>query len=259
MAKLLILDTETGGIDPENHSLLSLGAIVWDDGKLVAEFEVLIAEASLRVTERAMEINRIDLAAHRLRALTPADAMVRFEKFVREHFHNELAGGAKVALAGHNVGFDIGFLKRLCRDADVNFEAIFSHRSLDTAAVIRFLSLAGVLPLASAGSEEAFSYFGVPIAAGARHTALGDARATAILLSSLITAAVAGRVQHARATSLETTSICTADESAHVEQGADAGLDRGVRPVAQKVVGQNCRELPAASSSPGSSPSPPPP
>jgi DNA polymerase III epsilon subunit-like protein len=191
MAKLLIVDTETGGVDPGMHSILSVGAVVWDDGQLGAEFEVLIAEDSIQVTERAMEINGIDLSAHRCSGLSPASAMARFAEFLREHFRDELATGAKIALAGHNIGFDIGFLKRLCRYAGVEFDAFFSHRSLDTAAVIRFLSLAGVLPLASAGSDEAFSYFGVPFGAGTRHTALGDARATAHLLNSLIKAAAA--------------------------------------------------------------------
>ena len=30
MARLLFIDTETGGLDPEKHSLLSVGFVVWD-------------------------------------------------------------------------------------------------------------------------------------------------------------------------------------------------------------------------------------
>jgi DNA polymerase-3 subunit epsilon len=42
--RFLVIDTETGGLQPEMHSILSLGAVVWDDGILGEEFEVLIAE-----------------------------------------------------------------------------------------------------------------------------------------------------------------------------------------------------------------------
>lgn len=213
MAKLLILDTETGGIDPGMHSILSVGAVVWDDGRLGAEFEVLIAEDSIHVTERAMEINGIDLSAHRSSGLCPASAMALFVAFLREHFQNELAMGAKIALAGHNIGFDIGFLKRLCHHARVDFDTFFSHRSLDTAAVIRFLSLAGVLPLASAGSDEAFAYFGVPFTAGSRHTAVGDARATAHLLNNLIRTAAACPTENAGCIATDNAS-CAAAASA---------------------------------------------
>ena len=30
MARLLFIDTETGGLNPEKHSLLSVGFVVWD-------------------------------------------------------------------------------------------------------------------------------------------------------------------------------------------------------------------------------------
>ena len=36
MTKLLVVDTETGGLHPDRCSLLTLGAVVWEDGRLIA-------------------------------------------------------------------------------------------------------------------------------------------------------------------------------------------------------------------------------
>lgn len=186
MTKLLVIDTETGGLDPERHSLLSIAAVVWDDCHAVGEIEILVAEPEVSVTAQAMEINRIDLVNHARHAVAPAHALQRLLEFATVHFAFELARRDQIVLAGHNVGFDIAFLRRLCRLAGADYPRIFSHRSLDTASVLRFLSLCGRLPESAAASSEAFAHFGIAIGEEARHTALGDARATAELLSRLV-------------------------------------------------------------------------
>ena len=67
------------------------------------------------------------MAAHGRRAVAPDEALARFETFVAAHFAGELAVGDAIVLAGHNVGFDVGFLKRLCRLARVPWPGTFSH------------------------------------------------------------------------------------------------------------------------------------
>jgi DNA polymerase-3 subunit epsilon len=186
MTKLLVIDTETGGIDSDRHSLLSLAAAVWADGRLEGEIEIFVAEPDITVTAQAMEINRIDLVELARKAVAPPEALARLLRFVTDHFHADLAAGEQVVLVGHNIGFDIGFLRRLCRLAGAPFPAIFSHRSLDTASVLRFLSLAGIVPPTAVASTEAFAYLGVRVPEELRHTALGDARATAELLTRLV-------------------------------------------------------------------------
>ena len=186
MTRLLVVDTETGGVDPQVHSILSLAAVVWEDGKLGAEFEILIAESLLTVTAGALEINGIDLVEHCKYAVAPAEALARFQSFLRDNLSEEFVSKSKIALVGHNIGFDVGFMRRLCRLAGARFEDMFSHRVMDTAGLLRFLTLAKALPLSGAGATEAFEYFGIEVPQGKRHTALGDARATAMLLNKLI-------------------------------------------------------------------------
>jgi len=186
MTRLLVVDTETGGLDPQIHSILSLGAVVWEDGQIGDEFEVLIAEQPLTVTARALEINRIDLVEHARHAVDPSEAMSSFRSFLARSMSGELKSRDKIALVGHNVNFDVSFLRRLCRLSGAQFEGMFSHRTIDTAGLVRFLVLAGRLPLSGAGSDEAFKHFGIALPAGTRHTAVGDAKATALMLNKLI-------------------------------------------------------------------------
>jgi len=186
MTRLLVLDTETGGIDSATQSVLSVGLVVWDDGQLVAQTEVLVAENPVVTTPEAMAVNRIDLERHKAQALPPAVAVERIEQFVAAHFGDAFEAGEKVVLAGHNIGFDIGFLKRLYRLTEMPFERRFSHRSVDTASIMRFLQLCGLAPAEALTSDGAFAFFGIEPALGDRHTALGDARATAELLQRLV-------------------------------------------------------------------------
>lgn len=186
MTKFLVVDTETGGVDPATQSLLSVGLVVWDTGRLGAQLEILVGEDPLVATPEAMAVNRIDIDRHMARAVAPKIAVAQIERFVAAHFANTLKAGEKVVLAGHNIGFDVGFLKRLYRLADAPFDSRFSHRSVDTASIMRFLHLCGLAPAAATTSDGAFAFLEVTPEAADRHTALADARATARLLGAAI-------------------------------------------------------------------------
>lgn len=184
MHKLIIVDTETGGLDPTKYSILSLGAVVWEDGAIKDSFEVFIAEPELCVEPEAMAVNRIDIDWLHKHGLPPQDAVKKFKLFLDKNFENYRK--EKISVAGHNVGFDISFIKRLYTFTDYRYEDMFSHRTLDTAGIIRFLTIAGKLQLDSPSSNAAFKYFNIPIEEGKRHSALADAMATADLLNHSI-------------------------------------------------------------------------
>jgi DNA polymerase III epsilon subunit-like protein len=181
--KLLVVDTETSGLDPDVHSILSIGAAVWSPGRVLASLELFICDDSMEVQPDALRINQIDLGWLREHGVPPAQAVATLEAFVRRNF--DLPDpGARVTIVGHNLSFDVPFLKRLYQRAGASYAATFSHRIIDTASILGFLILAGLLPLSGASSEEALEYFGISVPA--RHTGLGDAVATAELLDKLI-------------------------------------------------------------------------
>lgn len=184
MNTLLVIDTETGGLDPDHDSLVSLAAVLWQDGKIKAETQIFVNEPKARIGAEALAVHGIDPQWLKLNGLSPLQAVKEFERFVTTYFPKP--GKGEVQLAGHNVAFDVAFLKRLYRLAHEEFPSFYSHRILDTASLGLFFILSGDLPSGSATSDKLFSYFQIPFTHDNRHSALGDARATAELINEFL-------------------------------------------------------------------------
>ena len=178
--KILFIDTETGGLDPDINSLLSIALVVWKENVILDQKEILINDGVLNATEKSLQINGIDLEQHKINAINPREALKEFDDFISRHF----AGDEKITLGGHNITFDVGFLKHFLISNNYNYVARFSHRHVDTATILFYLYLTGKLKNKIVSSQEAFDFFGIKVSG--RHTALGDALATAQLFSDLI-------------------------------------------------------------------------
>ena len=187
MSKILVLDTETGGLNPDKHSILSYGAVILDDFKIIDQIEVYVNEGNIIAEESALRVNKIDLKYLVEHGYSPLPAVELLENFLLKHFNFlDCTKYNLINMSGHNIGFDVGFMKRLYRLAGREYEKVFSHRTLDTAGIIRFLNVAGVSDLSSSSSDKAFDYFRIVIPEEKRHTALGDAIGTAELLVELV-------------------------------------------------------------------------
>jgi len=178
--RLLFIDTETGGLDPLKHSLLSVGMVVWENMNIIASEEIMINDGVLSVTPEALAINGLDTEQIRQTGVTPAIATERIVAFTGKHFE----GYGKITLAGHNVHFDAGFIARLLAGCNRNLHDLFSHRMVDTSSILHYLYLSGQIKHKAVSSDDAFELFGIK--AEGRHTALGDAIATAKLFNELL-------------------------------------------------------------------------
>lgn len=177
MNKVLFVDTETGGIDPLEHSLLSIGLVVWQAGEIVDKEEIFVLDQVIKFTPQALKINQIDFKDFIIKAIEPSQAIKKIHDFCYRNFGDDIP----VTLGGHNVNFDIGFLKKLMGK---DFQKLFSHRSIDTSAILKYLYLSGKIFEDCSGSDKAFSYFNIIVQN--RHSALEDARATTLLFNKLI-------------------------------------------------------------------------
>ena len=186
--KLVVIDTETGGPSANDHSILSIALVIWHGEMQPPVFERLICEGDLIVTPEGMANNRIDLPTLGKEGLSPPEAIEQLESFIREHHTRD----ERATLAGHNVGFDIAFLKRLYRLAGRDYGRTFSHRSFDTVSVLRYLRLTGLLDLPDESSDTAFAHFGIQPASDRRHEAAADVVATANLISQLVALGLVG-------------------------------------------------------------------
>ncbi|MBI3130082.1 MAG: 3'-5' exonuclease [Acidobacteria bacterium] len=182
MTRLLVFDTETGGLDASRHSLLTLGLVAWEDGRVLEAVELAVKHEPYVVTGGGMKVNRIDLATHHALAAEPAQVIVALETFCTRHF-----GGGAITLVGHNIAFDRAFLGAFFASQGVALEPRFHHRTVDTHALAFGLQQAGRLPAdLRLSSDGLFAHFGIEVPTEKRHTALGDALATAELYGRLV-------------------------------------------------------------------------
>ena len=178
--KILFIDTETGGLDPTRNSLLSIGLVIWQEFRIIDSTEILVDDGILNVSKRALEINKIDLDEHRANALTSELAIKRFENFLSKHFNVD----EKITLGGHNINFDVNFLRHFLVQHNYDWHIRFSHRFVDTATILYYLYLSEKLKEKAISTDEAFKLFGINV--DKRHSALGDAIATAKLFTTLL-------------------------------------------------------------------------
>lgn len=178
--KLLFLDGETGGLDEDETSLLSLGLVAWENHKIKNVLEVYIKEPVLRIIPSALEINKIDLRKFNQMAISVEEAQKKIEQFIYQNFG--LPKG-QVKLAGINIKFDIGFIKK-CFSKKF-YHKWFQHKSMDLQAIITYLYIKGLIPEDYSSSEEAYKYFNINNGV-VRHGALFDALDNVELFEKLL-------------------------------------------------------------------------
>ncbi len=180
---VLVIDTETGGLSPREHSLLTIAGVAWTPTAQPRPlFSLMIREESIVTTPEAMDVNRVDLSLIESEGLTPMEAVDAIRYALDHHFG---PNREPVCLAGHNIGFDVGFLQRLYRLGKADYWQDFSRRTIDTATLFAFFMAAGLVPPGKANGDRMFASMGIPIGQEHRHTALGDAWATSLSLSRM--------------------------------------------------------------------------
>lgn len=173
--KYLFIDTESGGVDPVVHSLLSVAMVVCRDEQIISKVEFFIQQDPYVVTASGLNVNKIDLVAHHERALEPLKAWEAIQSFLAPYF----APNERIILVGHNIAFDRAFLSTFFKSIGKSFESRFSHRSIDTHSIAAALQDAGRIPATvSLSSNGLFEHFKIEVPPEKRHTALGDALAT---------------------------------------------------------------------------------
>ena len=178
--RFLVIDTETGGLDPRNNSLLTAYFGIFNDKfEKIGELDLKIKpdDGKFRVTEQAMKVNGINLEQHAKEAMTETEAGIRVAEFLGAAFAN---AGEKLTVVGHNVHFDLNFLHNtiiLSSTWEKNCDKIV----LDTMIVGQFMKLAGCLPPNIPNSLGSYlEFFGIK--KSGLHNAKTDAVATMSVL-----------------------------------------------------------------------------
>lgn len=171
---MVVIDTETGGLDLSQHSLLTVALIVTRNLEIIASREWQLKHEEYRVTERALEINHIDIKEHDASATPVAEAIDDMLDFIDRHRQpNE-----RVMLLGQNTIFDKGFLETSVEQAGhiKRYRSLVSHRYIDLISITAFLNLTGHIRTEGLGLDAVIE--SLNIEKEERHSALGDARMT---------------------------------------------------------------------------------
>ena len=172
-ARFVVFDTETTGLDVRRDHLLTIAAVsvMQGDVRLDDGFETVVART---------EVGGADAAT--VHGLVPADLVAGESE--EGAVCNFLAFAGDAILVAHHALFDIEMLKKGIRDFG---GARVWNRWIDTADLTRRLEQG---PLDTAPSSQSYSLDAVTarynIDISDRHTAAGDALATALLLQVLL-------------------------------------------------------------------------
>lgn len=167
-ARLVVVDTETSGLDAERDELLAIGAVAVEDGSVLPgdSFEVVLQNAAAGDATN-VAVHGIGYGAQAA-GMPAAEALAAFRDFVGDS-----------RCVGYHVDFDRKVLARACAAANVPFDG---RPWLDLAQLVGALEPARY----RAGARSLDDWLGAyAIGNEARHNAAGDALATAELLLRL--------------------------------------------------------------------------
>lgn len=117
-----VIDLETSGLHPETDEIIELGAMRIRDGEIAAEYAALVKN-SRPVPENVLQLTGITETELKVSGLALSDALTAFLKFVGDDM-----------LVGHNIMFDLSFLREACRRCSVK---IPNNRCVDTLSLAR--------------------------------------------------------------------------------------------------------------------------
>lgn len=186
--RFIVIDTETGGVDPNTDALLSIAAIVCIrkiDGRIeeLDEMSVEINPAkNLRITEQALAKNKLNVADLRRTGKTEMEALELLLKLSAKYRND----GKFPVIVGWNIHFDIGFLTKAFERQDIGWPYM-NFNAFDVSMYWKHYHLWQLGRVGFRGIEGAArELLGITI----EHEALADVKATIKLLEKFLEAEV---------------------------------------------------------------------
>ena len=186
MIKQLFLDTETGGIDPNRHALLEIGALVCIGEQESVGFEYFTRPFNGdTITEKALEVNgktyeEID---------SYPDPMYTHDKFTQmlSTYIDRFDRKDKFFLYGWNVDFDDRFLRAFFKKCeDKYYGSYILWPPINVAALVTEYLREKRFQIEDFHLHTVAEWFAIPVNYEARHGALYDATLTKQVYDQLI-------------------------------------------------------------------------
>ena len=112
--KRLVIDTETSGLSPKTHEMLTIGMLLIDVSKdnldYIEERHLLLKHDKYNLSKSAMRINNIDIIEHDRNANPVPKVIEEIHDFLDEF------GLKNTVTVGHNFHFDQRFIRSTFED-----------------------------------------------------------------------------------------------------------------------------------------------
>lgn len=139
MNRILVFDTETGGLEPQKCGVCSVTLKVTGEDKI--KTIIIKPEEGLEYNPRALEVNGFTLAKLKEEGIEPLEAIAEINKFINDNF----GYGVKPMGVGHNVKFDVDFLDAFyARYTNQRFSKKIHYHLMDTMIMAQMLHHAGI-------------------------------------------------------------------------------------------------------------------
>ena len=186
MKNIIIIDVETTGVDPYTNLITDLAASHYCDGKLVSSYTSEVQQQPRENTIMSLGAMKYsDKTFSELRSQGKAEQLVVFE-LADWLLNTAKQADERLTICGHNVAFDINFLKILFAKYTINgWDEIFSYKVQDTGTLALSMVAAGILPPSSCSLEKLAKTLNITDY-GKLHTAQADVDLTAKVYFKLI-------------------------------------------------------------------------
>lgn len=147
--KVLWIDVETTGTDPEANGIVQIAGLVEINGTVVEEFDLCAKPLPEdHIAFSAVEVTGLDL----LKVIGYPDAADTLKAFIAimDSYINKRDREDKFHPAGYSVKFDLDFLYQWCMKQGFKyFRSYVDHITIDVYALARYLSGFGMMEVES--------------------------------------------------------------------------------------------------------------
>lgn len=167
---LMPFDCETGGLNPNSNTLLTIYMAILDENmNKIDELDLKLKpdDGAYVYDQEALDVNKINLEEHDKVAIKYSQAIPIIENFLKKYSPKKRG----IRPAGHNIAFDIAFLKGQLK-IDKIWEDKCHYRVLDTTPITTFMQDIGVWPEKLGSLTSLVEYFKIPMMNA--HTAKDD-------------------------------------------------------------------------------------
>lgn len=180
---ILFIDCETSGLDPAKNAMLEFAAELHVDGVKVSEFSTGMYDRRSPVSLGALKVNGLKLAGLLL-LKNESEAVVELIDWLLS-----IKVQGPIYVCGHNVHFDISFLKALLAKYQLDgLDNVIGYHFLDTFSIGSFLMSTGKLQTENnkVNLSALAKGLGLDVSQYKVHTATEDVRLTVDVYNSMV-------------------------------------------------------------------------